>query len=82
MPVYALVFQAIGHLVEEHDAQASGRPFIGRHGEVCGRVGCRIKGLAIIVNGQHQLVVVSLRMKFDGSGLPMIDNVCHCFLYG
>ena len=35
MPVNALVFQAIGHLMQEHDAQASGRPLIGRHREVC-----------------------------------------------
>ena len=58
MSVEALVVQSVGHLVQEHDTQASWRPFVGRHGEIRGRVGCRVEGLSVIVDGQHQLAVV------------------------
>ena len=58
MSVYALIFQAIGHLVEEHDAQTSGRALVGRHRKVRGRVGSRIEGLSVVIDDQHQLVVI------------------------
>ena len=82
MSVEALVFQAVGHLMEEHDAQASWRPLVGRHGEVCGRVARRIEGLSVVIDVQHQLVVVHCCLKLDGCGLSVIDDICHSLLYG
>ena len=71
----AAVAEAVGHRLEEDDAQAARGTLVGGRREVCGRALGGIEGLAVVVDGECQLVVGHRSLKVDGGGLTVVDGV-------